>query len=135
MKNIGIWIDKAKAHVVIIENGEEHMRTINSQVEDFNVKGGSRSKTRWGPQDVVQDSKYMERKKHQLKRYFDEVYEQVKDADALAIFGPAETYLKLEEAFKNAYKLSDKIKTVQNVDSMTDNQVKALVRDFYKEIQ
>lgn len=132
MKKVGIWIDKANAKLVYLVDGKETMHTIDSEIEDYRISGGARSKTRWGPQDVVQDSKYLEREKHQTKRFFERVYEQVKDMDAIAIFGPAETYLRLEETFKEKFNLGNKIKTVQNVDSMTDNQVKALVRDFFK---
>ncbi len=38
-------------------------------------------------QDVVQDSKYLEREKHQTKRYFNKLAEEVNSADSLAIFG------------------------------------------------
>lgn len=67
MKQIGIWLDKQEANVVVLNNGKESMFTIPSELDFFNPKGGARSKTKWGPQDVVQDSKYLEREKHQLK--------------------------------------------------------------------
>ncbi|WP_422079530.1 hypothetical protein [Ulvibacterium sp.] len=133
MKNIGIWIDKEKAHIVVCTEKGEKISTLQSNVEFYNPKGGSRSKTRWGPQDVVQDSKYLEREKHQLKAYFKDLAKTVMDADALAIFGPAETGEKFEKELLEKYpQLAIKIKTVTRVDSMTNNQVKALVRDFFK---
>ena len=56
----------------------------------------------------------------------------VKNADALAIFGPAETYLKFQkELLENYLEIGKKIKEVRNEDSMTKNQTIALVRDFY----
>ena len=129
MRKVGIWIDQEKAHLVFLENEQESLQTIESEVDTFHVKGGSRSKTRWGPQEVVHDSKYLERRKHQLKRYFEAVENAVKDTDEIGIFGPAEVYLKLEAHFTNTREWADNIKMVQNVDSMTLNQVKALVRD------
>ncbi len=132
MKNIGIWIDKEKAHIVVCTEHGEKLSTLQSNVEFYNPKGGSRSKTRWGPQDVVQDSKYLEREKHQLKAYFKKLVKMVTDADALAIFGPAETGEKFEKELLEKYpKLASKVKTVTRSDSMTNNQVKALIRDFF----
>lgn len=133
MKNIGIWIDKEKAHVLTIEHENEHLKTITSDVENYHVKGGSRSKTKWGPQEVVHDSKYLEREKHQLKNYFKEIAKSIADADAIAIYGPADTNMKLKKEIEQNYKnLYDKIQTVEKKDSMTINQIKALIRNYYK---
>jgi len=132
MKNIGVWLDKEKALVVTIENGTENMKTIPSNIETFRIHGGSGTRLKGGPQDVVQDSKYLEREKHQTKRYFKELAEEVNSADSLAIFGPAETFEKFKKELEDSHKeLNARVKKVQRVDSMTDNQVKALVRDFF----
>jgi hypothetical protein len=132
MKNVGVWLDKEKALVVTIENGTENMKTIQSNIETFRIHGGSGTRFKGGPQDVVQDSRYLEREKHQTKRYFDELAEEVNSADSLAIFGPAETFEKFKKELESSYKeLDAKVKTVKRVDSMTDNQVKALIRDFF----
>ena len=135
MKNTGIWIDKEKAYLMIIEANEETFLKIESHLENYNVYGGSGSKTKWGPQDVVQDRKYLEREKQQLKNYFKEIVLHLKDADSIVIFGPAETYLKFHKEIKNEHRLiASKIKDVKNVDSMTLNQVKALIRDYFLKI-
>ncbi|WP_428741008.1 hypothetical protein [Tenacibaculum sp.] len=133
MKNVGVWLDKEKALVVTIEKGKENMKTIESNIETFRIHGGSGTKFKGGPQDVVQDSKYLEREKHQTKRYFNELAEEVNNADSLAIFGPAETFEKFRKELETSHKeLYAKVKAVKRVDSMTDNQVKALVRDFFE---
>jgi len=132
MKNIGIWLDKEKAFILVLREGSERLFEVQSELEFYNPKGGSRSKTRWGPQDVVQDSKYLEREKHQLKRYFNTIIEKVKDADALVIYGPAETYERLQKELEERHpRLAAKVKEVKRADSMTLNQVKALIRDYY----
>jgi len=132
MKNIGIWIDKEKAHIVLIENDKEKFTTIQSEIETYRPFGGSGTKFKGGPQDVIQDSKYLEREKHQLKNYFNKIAETIADADAIAIFGPADTNSKLKQELSKNYKqLAKKIKIVKKADSMTNNQVKALVRDFF----
>jgi len=133
MNKIGIWIDKEKAHIVRVNGGQEEFETIFSNLEFFKPKGGSGTRTaKWGPQDVVQDSKYLEREKHQLKAYFNKLVDAIGDARAIAIFGPAEANEKFKkELMKNHKDLANKLKTVTKTDSMTDNQIKALVRDYF----
>lgn len=136
MKNIGIWIDKEKAHVISLENNKEDFITLESEIENYHPGGGSGSKgtrNRWGPQDVVQDSKYLEREKHQLKNYFKKVAEEISDADAIVIFGPSDTNLKLKQTLSANYKqLAKKVMAVEKADSMTNNQLKAFVKNYFK---
>jgi len=133
MKKTGIWLDKEKALIVTIENGVETLNMITSNIEHFRPRGGSGTRFKGGPQDVVQDSKYLDREKQQLKKYYKSLVTDIKDTDALVIFGPAETNEKFsEELHKNYKRLSTKIKGVKKADSMTENQVKAWVRDFFK---
>jgi hypothetical protein len=133
MKNIGIWLDKEKAHLITIENEKEVLKTIPSNIENYHIGGGSGTRLKGGPQDVVQDSKYLEREKHQLKAYFKEIVGSIKNVNALVVFGPAEVYKKFEkELQENHAVLSKKIKVIEKADSMTINQTMALVRDFFK---
>lgn len=133
MKKTGIWLDKDKALIVTLENGKETLNTVMSNVEHYRPHGGSGTRFKGGPQDVVQDSKYLDREKQQLKQYYKSLASKIKDTDALVIFGPADTNEKFsKELHKNHKPLSTKIKGVKKADSMTENQVKAWVRDFFK---
>ena len=133
MKKTGIWLDKNKAHIVTLENGKESFNTVISNVEHYRPHGGSGTRFKGGPQDVVQDSKYLDREKQQLKQYYKSLASEINETDALVIFGPADTNEKFsEELHKNHKPLSTKIKGVKKADSMTENQVKAWVRDFFK---
>ena len=67
------------------------METVFSNMEHFNIHGGSGTRLKGGPQDVVQDSKLLERKKHQHKAYFKDLTNYILDADKIVIFGPAQT--------------------------------------------
>lgn len=132
MKNVGVWMDKEKAMIIHVDGENTEMNILESEVEDFNPVGGSRSKTKWGPQDVVQDSKYTEREKHQMKRYFENLANAVGKAEHLALFGPADTNKKFNKYLQEHKKaLADRVKGIEKADSMTENQVKALVKDFY----
>ncbi|TXE16717.1 hypothetical protein ES692_11700 [Psychroserpens burtonensis] len=132
MKKTGIWLDKDKALIVTIENDKETLQTVSSNIEHYNIRGGSGTRQKGGPQDVVQDSKYLEREKQQLKLYFKNIIAKISDSDALVLFGPAGTNKKFsEELHQNHTLLSTKIKGTRKTDSMTDNQVKAWVKDFF----
>lgn len=132
MKYIGIWLDKEKAHLVTLHDGKEYFTTIQSDVEFFNPRGGSRSKSKWGPQDVVQDSKYTEREKHQLRSFFEDIAKAIKAPRSIAIFGPGNTYAQFFKWLEDNHRdIAQKVGPVQKVDSMTDNQFKALVRDVF----
>ena len=133
MKNIGIWLDKEKAHKITLTEESEKFETLLSDIEVFHPKGGSGTKSaKWGPQDVVQDSKYLEREKHQYKIYFKNLANAIKMADAIAIFGPAETADKFKKELDENYPLlAAKVKTVTKADSMTDNQIRKLIREFF----
>ncbi|AXT20378.1 hypothetical protein D7030_04455 [Flavobacteriaceae bacterium AU392] len=131
MKQIGIWINKDKAF--IIDNNRDTMITISSNIEHFHIHGGSGTRFKGGPQDVVQDSKYLEREKHQLRVYFKDIISHINNESHIIIFGPAEAgmmFLKaLEKINKTIYK---NVLNIVKTDFMTPNQLKAWVRDFYK---
>lgn len=133
MKYTGVWLDKNKALIVTIDNNVETLKAIDSNIEHFRIHGGSGGRFKGGPQDVVQDSKFLEREKHQHKEYFKNIVSEIKETDALVLFGPAETNQKFNKVLQNNYSaLSTKVKGVKKADSMTDNQVKSWVRDFFK---
>jgi len=130
----GIWLDKEKAHIVSLTGEQEELETIYSGLEFFRPRGGSGTRaTQGGPQDVVQDSKFLEREKNQLKTYFNTLADAIGDADAIALFGPAATNKKFARELHKSHKaLAARLKTVTKTDSMTENQFKALVRDYFR---
>lgn len=134
MKQIGIWLDKEKAYIVRLTNEHEEFETLYSNLDFFKPSGGSRTRSaKWGPQDVVHDSKYLAKEKQQLKTYFNNLVNAIGDADAIALFGPAETNQKFKKDLESNHKaLAKKLKAITKTDSMTENQVKALVRDYFR---
>lgn len=133
-KQTGVWLDKDKAIIVTLFKEDISLNTILSDIEHFHVHGGSGTRAKGGPQDVVQDSKYLEREKHQLNKYFKNVASVIKDTDAIVLFGPAEIKDKFNKVLNTSEKdLSAKIKDVVKTDSMTKRQVKAWVKAYFKE--
>ena len=130
MKQTGIWLDKDKAYIVSLENENETFETVSSNIEHFNITA---NKTIGGAKEVAIDRKYLEREKHQIKAYFKSIVSEIRNANAIAIFGPAQMPEEFKKELDQNYNtISAKVKGVLKADSMTDNQVKALVRDFFK---
>jgi len=118
---------------LLYDDGQVSFTTVLSNVENFRISGGSGSKLKGGPQDVVQDSKYLEREKHQLRKYFEDIISRIEDSKAIVIFGPAETGARFyKELSTNHKNLSTQIKDVAKADSMTKRQIVAWVKDFFK---
>ncbi|MBP2831494.1 hypothetical protein J8281_04775 [Aquimarina sp. U1-2] len=133
MKNIGIWMDKEKAFIITLTEDTTDMTVIQSDIENFRIHGGSGTRLKGGPQDVVQDSRYLEREKNQFKVYFSKIIPHIKDAHKIALFGPAEAAKKFQKELKeNNTHLYTKTTGVYKADSMTENQTKALIRDYFK---
>ncbi|WP_242157568.1 hypothetical protein [Aestuariivivens sediminis] len=130
---VGVWIDKKEAIIVTLNHEKVRLNTILSNIEFFHVHGGSGTRLKGGPQDVVQDRKYLEREKHQMKRYFDDIISEIKEANTIVIFGPSEMGQKLHKEIElNHNVLAGKVVEVAKADSMTKNQIKTWVQSFFK---
>lgn len=130
MKQVGIWIDKREAKIILIENGDESITTILSEIEKFIPKG---RRFKGGPQEIVHDSTNLNREKIQLTKFFENIVEQIERADMIVIFGPAETGKKLNTELLHKYpQVHAKTKPVETADNMTDNQLKAWVRSYFE---
>lgn len=130
-KHKGVWLDFRVAHIVTVADGESSLLSLASEMEDFNPKGGYGGSTPYGPQDSISESKYLERRKQQSKKYFADILQHLRDADSVIILGPGEARVGLSKAIKAENELNVKLKGVFAEDSMTDNQIMARVRDFY----
>jgi len=133
MKSVGIWLDKVKAHILTLSDPSEKLITIYSEMETYHIGGGSGTKRKGGPQDVVQDSKYLEREKHSFNYYFEKIIKVLKEADSIVIFGPAEAGEKLNKVLQKKHiAIGKKVRAVKKADSMTLNQTKALIKGYFK---
>ncbi|MEL6810310.1 MAG: hypothetical protein AAFP76_03125 [Bacteroidota bacterium] len=133
MKQVGIWLDKKMAYIIsLVDGGTQRVEIVLSKIEDYKVHGGSGTRLKGGPQDVVQDSKYLEREKHQFKRYFQEITTHLGEAEQIVLFGPAEAGQKLRSELALSYpEIAKNVKGLVRTDSMTKNQMKAFVRDYF----
>jgi len=129
----GIWIDHKKAIIVSLDKEHSRVLRMDSHVErHVRVKGGSRTPSPYGPQDVVSEKKRDERYKRQLREYYRGVIHAIRHARKVFIFGPGQAKIELEEEMQKKPGMWDKIAGIEPADKMTDAQIVAKVRKFYR---
>jgi hypothetical protein len=121
-KHIGLWIDHRKAVVVILSQGGEEIRTIESGVgKHTRFKGGGADED--GSSEDIADRKFG----NQLNDYYDKVIAVIRDAKEVRIFGPGEAKHELEHRLEHTG-LKKLIAAVETADKLTDPQIAAKVR-------
>ena len=129
--NVGIWLDSSRAIIVSLADGEAHVKEIDSNLEAYQRKRGYHGGTPYMVQDVGSETNEQERRRHQMKYYFDAIIDDIKNANAIMIFGPAGAKLEFEKELHRHNDLIPKLKAVETADKMTNNQVIAHVKEFY----
>lgn len=134
-KKIGIWVDRKKALIVILDpmEAEPSIQEILSDRErHVRLSGGSRTKrTPWGPQQIASDSKLEARDQQHMKRFYQQVIEAVSDAYKIILMGPGEAKMELKKEIDKSKSLSECLVHMETCDKMTDRQFAARVREFF----
>jgi len=132
-KNIGLWIDHETAFIVIISNGDQKIKKIESEVEShIKTLGGSRTASPYGPQDVATERKLERKRKQHLHQYYQNIIDTIKDAKSIFIFGPGKAKIELKKEIKKFKELSTKVIGVETTDKMTEAQIIAKVKKIFE---
>jgi hypothetical protein len=130
---VGLWIDHRKALIVAITDKGEEIRLIISKVEKQPGRyDGIRSLTSYESQLVQADDSGQRKLTGNLNIYYDAVIACVRDAESILIFGPGEAKGELEKRLKRD-KLGGRIVGIETIDKMTNRQIAAKVRKYFKE--
>ena len=111
-----------------------NLKSVESKVDFINLHGGSRSSTPYGPQETVSETGLLRRKKQQLRTYFKSVIDEILPAKRIYIAGPAEAKIGLQKEIEQMKNLSFGSMVVESADSMTENQFKAKVKQFFSDL-
>ena len=127
----GVWIDHRKAVVVSVAGDGEEIQLIRSNVDKLARRSGgsrgSRSKTRYGPQDVSAEDNRERRFAAHLSRYYDRVISCLRGSKSILIFGPGEAKVELIRRLEPE-EPRGRLVEMETVDKMTDRQIAAKVR-------
>ena len=133
-KNIGIWIDTKQAVIVkLSENLDHSLKKIESNIETRERVDGETSKYgRFGNQYLTYEKNRKNRKNEQTNVYMKSLIKEVHDCEKVVLFGPSNMKKIFEKEIKKNIQIADKLVGVSNAESLTDNQMVAWVKDYYK---
>ena len=84
------------------------------------------------PQNVIKDSKYLEKEKYQLTKFFRDIARCVAGVNDIVIFGPAQTGEKLyNQLMEKDNKFNPKTIAIKPANNMTDSEIMAWVKNYY----
>jgi hypothetical protein len=127
----GVWIDHAKAIVVLIEDEEEEIKQIKSEIQKpARSATGSRAKQSYTPNDFVAEDRLDRKFTAHLNKYYDDVIACIRDAEAILILGPGEAKGELKKRIKSK-KLRGSVADLETADKMTDRQVATTIREHF----
>ncbi|MDO9274904.1 MAG: hypothetical protein Q7T92_05045 [Lutibacter sp.] len=130
--NIGIWIDTQQAVVIKLSNGEQAIKTIESNIDTRErIPGESKKYGRFGGQYLTYEKNWENKKIAQTNQFLNILLSEIEDFDAVVLFGPSIMKTIFEKEIKNNLNLIGKLEGVFDADSMTENQMVAWVKDFY----
>ncbi len=135
MRNVGVWIDQKEANIITLVNEEAiKTKTIYSDVETrIRVEGEKKQFGRFGDQYLVDEKGKKNRIEEYTTRYLNKVVDELKSADQILVFGPAQTKKRLEKLIFSDQNLTQKLKEIKVSDNMTDNQKIAYVKAYFKQ--
>lgn len=131
--NIGIWIDTHQAVVINLSNGNQTVKTIESNIDTRErIPGESKKYGRFGGQYLTYEKNRENKKIEQTHVFLNMLLNEIEDCDAVVLFGPSIMKTIFEKEIKTNLNLIGKLADVFDADSMTENQIVAWVKDFYK---
>src|SRR5512141_590416 len=134
MKNIGLWIDHKKAILVIQTEQGENLHQIESKIgRHVHYHGASHPKSPFSAQYQQGDDQLDNKFTEQLNKFYEQVIAQLREADAVLIFGPGEAKRELEKRIVHE-KVKAEIIGIETADKLTERQIMSKVRNTFKEL-
>lgn len=124
---IGIWIDHREAIIVFLDAAGERTERLASGVEKHERIAGLSS------DDAAPDDQHDRQFAGHLDKYFDEVIRHIGSAEAIFLFGPGEAKGEFQKRMMvKGHGHAERIVAVETADRMTDPQVAAKVRTYFR---
>lgn len=132
-KQAGVWMDRSKAIIVTLYEGHESVKEFEAEIDNAVYHHGEGDKGSFmGDRHLNNERKFNEREKHQVSRFLDQVADHIRQCDELIVMGPSDMKYEFRSVLESDKQLAPKLKSVEPADKMTDRQLVALVRDYYK---
>ena len=132
--NAGLWIDHLKTVIVITFEGGEKQHEIRSHVESrLGRMDGVHCLVPFEALPVEAAGSPAQPWADLLESYYAEIIEEVRDAQALLIFGPGEAKEELRDHLQRAL-LGERILGVESAGPMTDPEIATKVREHFRPV-
>ncbi len=134
-KRIGVWIDHAKAHLVVLENqAAPHVVTIESDVEPRHKATPGSGPAMPGQLHSAPVKRYEHRREQEKHRYYEQIIDALRFADRIVIMGPGLAKSELTKEMRKHHHLAERVLAVQPADKkLTAAQLVAKVRAAFDE--
>jgi stalled ribosome rescue protein Dom34 len=117
-QHVGVWLDNQ--HAIIITNGAEQDYSILNKVKVTEHQGS-------GSEHSMNNSKQTESLK-----YFKSLSTQLMPYDEILLFGPGKSQEQFQHHLKKDVQFNSKQISIDSSGDLTDPQMIAMVRDFFK---
>jgi predicted ATP-dependent Lon-type protease len=122
IKQLGIWMDHSIAHLMDLTNGAIVQSIIVSEFTHDDKKFG-----------LMKDEKHMHiKKEHMQSGYYKKLSEAIINYQEVVLFGPTEAKNELLNLLKTNHLFKNIKIEVKDTDKMTENQMHAFVREYFK---
>ena len=134
-KRIGVWIDLAKAHLVILEHqAAPVVVTIASDVEHRHKAMPTGGPAVPGQLHSAPIKRYEHRREQEKHRYYQRIVDAVRFADSIVIMGPGLAKSELAKQIHKRRRLTGRVLAVEPADKkLTTAQLVAKVRAAFDE--
>lgn len=130
---VGLWIDHREAVIVLVSPERQVTKVIQSNVDKQPGRlAGVRSTTPFESQQARADDRQQSSFTGHLNSYYEEVIACIHGAESILIFGPGEAKGELKKRIERS-KQSQRVVSVETSDKMTDRQIAAKVREYFKD--
>lgn len=133
-KQIGLWIDHKRAVILTLTDEDESLQVVESGVgRRMSYRGAPHPRTPYSAQYQKGDDQLDKQYEGHLNKYYEKVITQLRDAEAVLIFGPGEAKAELKKRLEQQ-KSHVQIDGVESADKMTDRQIAAKVRLHFQQV-
>jgi hypothetical protein len=133
MKNsAGVWVDHKNAKVAYLDDAKKTVSKYSIEADEAGkTVAAKRAKAAYTPNDFVAEDR-LERKQAALrKKLYDQVIADLQNIESVLIVGPGDAKLEFQKRLRSK-KLRTIVVKTEATDKMTDRQLIAYVRTFFK---
>ena len=132
-QNIGIWIDTKQAIIIRLSNSKHSVKIIESDIETRErVSGESKKFGRFGGQYMTFENNKLNKRNEQTNHFIKSLLKEIENCESVVLFGPSKMKNIFKKELSKNLQLSNKLMGVFNSKLLTENQMVAWVKDFYK---